>query len=118
MWGTSYHLALVELESPRAALRLPLFLPSLSSGALPCWSRLVVWGFGAGSEGEELGRLCAGRWILNDSPTGGGLLPAPGGEGSRASITKTIQSSRRGGGESERKEDSRIFLCFEFLQFP
>ena len=45
---------------------------------------------------------------FNDSPTGGGLLPAPGGDESlRASTTKTIQSSGRGGGKNERKEDGK-----------
>ena len=52
--GTSYHLALVELESHSLLASPSLSLFSLSlSGALPCWCRVVVWGFGVGSEGEE-----------------------------------------------------------------
>ena len=54
-WGTSYHLALVELDSCTllASPSLSLSLSSLS-GALPCWCRDGGMGFWEWDcEGEE-----------------------------------------------------------------
>ena len=118
VWGTSYHLALVELESHAllASLSLSLSLslsPSLSFSLLspvPCPAGVARWYGVLGLGAKVRSRMClgSGRWILNDSLTRGGLLPAPGGDESpRASITKTILSSRRGGGKMQGRRSVR-----------
>ena len=94
----------------RLSLSLSLSLFSLS-GALPCG---VAWWYGVLGLGAKLRSRCVGFETLdfNDSLTRGGLLPAPGGDESpRASTTKTIQSSRRGGGKMKGRRKVRKRYC-------
>ena len=70
-----------------ACVSLSLSLFSLS-GALPCWCRDGGMGFWGGAAKVRSRVVDVEVLDFNDSPTGGGLLPAPGGDTRPVQVTQ------------------------------